>query len=468
MEVRRRIPHAHDDTDEETLVDRIKKVDTFEKLPRECVNRTSSGGGGTKRQFILSLASILTFGVIIVLIFAELSQFRSPDVVFNYSVDSSVEGDLPVNIDMTIAMRYVSMDVLDLNGNLISSGSRVKAINCKFGLPSRWSKKFKLKRESMNHLRRQYHSLHQYFWLSHMNSEEFALDTMHRFRENEVPEVEADACRFVGTFKVRKSPGNLHVTTGKALGLNSNVHIHIAPLDPSSRRNFSHRIHHLSFGTPLESYIHPLDAEEVISDDPALMYQYFIEVVPTTFRTRMEEIDTYQYAVTEQARSINHKNQSHGVPGVFFRYDVFPVRVEVDVSGGGSSSVARLLVRLSAIIGGVFATGNLLCLLLRASVCFCLEVRNRLKLATVTPGLSASAPLIPDSDDWELAAIANLSHTWLPYPTRVHRPCQSSQPSLVAFVWSFQKRHQKTVLRTNPALKLGSSVNPCGGDVSGD
>lgn len=87
------------------------------------------------------------------------------------------------------------------------------------------------------------------------------------------------------------------------------------------------------------------------------------------------------------------------MPGVFFRYDVFPVRVEVDVSGGSGASVVRLLVRLSAIIGGVFATGSLLCLLLRSSVSFCRMLRNRLMPATVTPGLSASAPLITDSDD---------------------------------------------------------------------
>lgn len=31
------------------------------------------------------------------------------------------------------------------------------------------------------------------------------------------------------------------------------------------------------------------------------MYQYFIEVVPTTFTTRLRTINTYQYAVTEQA-----------------------------------------------------------------------------------------------------------------------------------------------------------------------
>ncbi|VDM26396.1 unnamed protein product [Hydatigera taeniaeformis] len=206
------------------------------------------------------------------------------------------------------------MDVLDLNGNLISSSSQIKATNCKFELPPKWDKRFKLKREQMKNLREQYHSLHQYFWLSHMDSEKFDLGPLHYFREVEALEAKADACRFIGTFKARKSPGNLHITTGRALGLNSNVHIHIAPLDPNGRRNFSHRIHHLSFGTPLENYIHPLDAEEVISDDPALMYQYFIEVVPTTFRTRLEEIDTYQYAVTEQVCTLLQRSISCDTP----------------------------------------------------------------------------------------------------------------------------------------------------------
>ncbi|KAM7541542.1 hypothetical protein Aperf_G00000046930 [Anoplocephala perfoliata] len=394
MEVRRRTVYTEEKHVKETLAERIKKIDTFEKLPQECVNYTSSGGG----------ASVITFVVIFILVVAEINQFVNPEVSFHYSVDDLIEGELPINIDMTIAMKCseVSMDVVDLTGNLLGSSSQVSVINSKFKLSPDRKHRFDVKREQLNFFREQHHSLHQYFWLSQTDSEEFNLQPINHFREDEVPEDKADACRFVGTFIARKSPGNLHITTGKALGLNSNVHIHLAPLNSNGIKNFSHRIHHLSFGTPLPNYIHPLDAEEVISDDAALMYQYFIEVVPTIFRTSMKEIKTYQYAVTEQARSINHRNQSHGVPGVFFRYDVFPVRVEVDalVGGGGSGSIVRLLVRLSAIVGGVFATGGLTCLLLRAAIAFCLSIREGLAHRPATPGLEASAPLIPESDDF--------------------------------------------------------------------
>ena len=111
----------------------------------------------------------------------------------------------------------------------------------------------------MNVLRQEYYTLYQYFWQSQTSSDEFDLHPIQHFREYEVSETNADACRFVGTFMARKSPGNLHVTTGKqvshyfllfkninilfealiflcfysfrALGVESNVHIHLAPLN---------------------------------------------------------------------------------------------------------------------------------------------------------------------------------------------------------------------------------------------
>ncbi len=52
-------------------------------------------------------------------------------------------------------------------------------------------------------------------------------------------------------------------------------------------------------------------------------YQYFIEVVPTDIQsvsgfTR----STYQYSVKDQFRPIDHELESHGTPGIYFKYDV--------------------------------------------------------------------------------------------------------------------------------------------------
>ena len=50
MEVRRRIPYSYEENNKETFTERLKKVDTFEKLPQECINYTSSGGGGISKN----------------------------------------------------------------------------------------------------------------------------------------------------------------------------------------------------------------------------------------------------------------------------------------------------------------------------------------------------------------------------------------------------------------------------------
>lgn len=56
-----------------------------------------------------------------------------------------------------------------------------------------------------------------------------------------------------------------------------------------------------------------------------------------------------------QARPISHSSGSHGVPGIYFKYDMSFVKVKVTVE---KHSVWRFLVRLCGIIGGVFATSG--------------------------------------------------------------------------------------------------------------
>lgn len=61
-----------------------------------------------------------------------------------------------------------------------------------------------------------------------------------------------------------------------------------------------------------------------------MLYQYFIDVVPTTVSTmHLSQFSTYQYSVKELSRPINHSKGSHGMPGIFFKYDVSALRVMV-------------------------------------------------------------------------------------------------------------------------------------------
>ena len=52
-------------------------------------------------------------------------------------------------------------------------------------------------------------------------------------------------------------------------------------------------------------------------------------------------------------RYINHHEGSHGQPGIYFKYDVSPIKVKVDYE---TKSIIELIVPLIGIIGGIFST----------------------------------------------------------------------------------------------------------------
>ena len=89
-------------------------------------------------------------------------------------------------------------------------------------------------------------------------------------------------------------------------------------------------------------------------------YQYFVQVVPTDIQTLSGVYPTYQYSVKEQGREIDHGTNSHGVPSIFFKYDMSALKVIVRQD---REPVAHFLVRLCAGVGGLvnkhlFATEN--------------------------------------------------------------------------------------------------------------
>lgn len=112
------------------------------------------------------------------------------------------------------------------------------------------------------------------------------------------------------------------------------------------------------------------------------MFQYFITIVPTKLNTYKFSAETHQYSVTEQVslsfvcvfveyvmyqygqcvcipptvlqdRVINHAAGSHGVSGVFMKYDISSLMVKVTEQ---HMPLWQFLVRLCGIIGGIFST----------------------------------------------------------------------------------------------------------------
>lgn len=87
-----------------------------------------------------------------------------------------------------------------------------------------------------------------------------------------------------------------------------------------------------------------------------ILFQYFIEVVPTKVETFMTTTDTYQYSVKELSRPIDHDKGSHGMPGIFFKYDVSALKVTVTQE---RDNLGMFLARLCSVIGGIYVCSGI-------------------------------------------------------------------------------------------------------------
>jgi Endoplasmic reticulum vesicle transporter. len=86
-----------------------------------------------------------------------------------------------------------------------------------------------------------------------------------------------------------------------------------------------------------------------------MLFQYFVDVVPTEVNTFLSRINTYQYSVKDHERPVDHHKGSHGIPGIFFKYDMSALKVQVTQE---RDSPIQFLVRLCATIAGIYVTSG--------------------------------------------------------------------------------------------------------------
>ncbi|KAL2145956.1 hypothetical protein VTI28DRAFT_5830 [Corynascus sepedonium] len=212
-----------------------------------------------------------------------------------------------------------------------------------------------------------------------------------------------EGCRIEGGLRVNKVVGNFHIAPGRSFS-NGNLHIHELNEYWNSpvKHTFTHTIHHLRFGPQLPEslteklgpnkkmpwtnhHVNPLDDTTQQTDDVNYNYMYFLKIVPTSylplgwektwtgFRERHAaelgafgtsadgSIETHQYSVTSHKRSLaggtdadeGHKERQHargGIPGVFFSYDISPMKVINREEK--AKSFLGFLAGLCAIVGG--------------------------------------------------------------------------------------------------------------------
>ncbi|XP_042352691.1 endoplasmic reticulum-Golgi intermediate compartment protein 2-like [Plectropomus leopardus] len=318
----------------------VKELDAFPKVPESYVESTASGG----------TVSLIAFTLMAALAFLEFFVYRDTWMKYEYEVDKDFSSKLRINVDMTVAMRcqYIGADVLDLAENMVASdGLQYEPVNFELSPEQRlWHMTLLHIQERL----RVEHALQDVLFKAAIKGAPPALP------QSEGSPTTLNACRIHGHLYVNKVAGNFHVTVGKSIP-HPRGHAHLAALVSHDSYNFSHRIDHLSFGEVIPGIISPLDGTEKISAESNHMFQYFITIVPTKLNTYKVSAETHQYSVTERERVINHAAGSHGVSGIFMKYDISSLMVKVTEQ---HMPLWQFLVRLCGIIGGIFSTTGML------------------------------------------------------------------------------------------------------------
>ncbi|XP_030752770.1 endoplasmic reticulum-Golgi intermediate compartment protein 2 [Sitophilus oryzae] len=324
-------------------LNKVKKLDIFLKV--EDPYKLTSSVGGT--------FSIISFMIIGFLIYSEISFYFNSKFIFKYSPDVDLEEKLKLNVDLTVAMpcQNIGADILDsTDQNAMKFGELIEE-DTWFELSHEQRIHFENKRHFNSYLREEYHAIKDLMWKSSFSTYFGDLPT-----RNDFPNRPYDACRIHGNLVLNKVAGNFHIIAGKSLNLVKG-HIHISAFISDRDYNFTHRINRFSFGDPSPGIVHPLEGDELILNNGMTVVNYFVEVVPTTVKTFLNSISTYQYSVKELTRPINHDKGSHGMPGIFFKYDMSALRVTVSQE---RDNLGMFLVRLCSIIGGVYVCSGIL------------------------------------------------------------------------------------------------------------
>ncbi|KAI3366688.1 hypothetical protein L3Q82_009361 [Scortum barcoo] len=328
----------------------VKELDAFPKVSESYVETSASGG----------TVSLIAFSAMALLAVLEFFVYRDTWMKYEYEVDKDFSSKLRINIDITVAMKcqHVGADILDLAETMITSnGLQYEPVIFELTPQQRlWQKTLILIQSRL----REEHALQEVLYKTLLKGGPTALPP----REDAsmepaqcLQDTRPCLCQ-QGGGKPAHHCGKVRIYMNFQKGADRPIHhpqghAHIAAFVSHETYNFSHRIDHLSFGEEIPGIINPLDGTEKITYNNNQMFQYFITVVPTRLNTYKISADTHQFSVTERERVINHAAGSHGVSGIFVKYDTSSLMVTVSEQ---HMPLWQFLVRLCGIIGGIFST----------------------------------------------------------------------------------------------------------------
>ncbi|KAG7700104.1 hypothetical protein KL930_000791 [Ogataea haglerorum] len=291
----------------------ILRFDAFSKTVDDARIKTTSGG-------ILTLVCILTTLLLLVNEYADYSRVVTrPELV----VDRDRNKKLEINLDISfqnMPCDLLTLDIMDQSGDM------------QLDLLSSGFSKIRLDRQG-NEIGQEDMRVNQEFALtssdpSYCGSCYGAAD---QSRNDELPQDQKVCCNSCESVKQASMNFN-------------EKHVHDLSLydKHSSKFNFDHTINHFSFGLDDHSVAdyrttHPLDATAHRDGQKYHVYSYFLKVVNTRYEfLDGRKVETNQFSATQHdrpfrgGRDADHPNTIHaqgGLPGVFFHFEISPLKI---------------------------------------------------------------------------------------------------------------------------------------------
>ncbi|KIL67798.1 hypothetical protein M378DRAFT_121901 [Amanita muscaria Koide BX008] len=209
---------------------------------------------------------------------------------------------------------------------------------------------------------------------------------------DKLKEQASEGCNMSGRLRVNKVIGNINFSPGRSFRSSYELVPYLR--DDGNRHDFTHTIHHFAFegdddhdyrksqaGKAMKNKLgltaNPLDDRTGTTNKASYMFQFFLKVVSTKFKTLDgKEIKTHQYSTTHFERDLHEgahgdspggtqvQHGVAGVPGVFFNFEISPILV---VHSETRQSFAHFLTSTCAIVGGVLTVASLIDSLLFAT-----------------------------------------------------------------------------------------------------
>ena len=406
-ELRRRkvVPHdlgpVSDGSD--SVLRSLPKLDLFPKIEKEYQLQSSQGGA----------VSLLSYFFMFILFLSEFRSYAKTNITEHLKVDNEAEGRLKINLNITFPKLscadadLVAMDVagehqlgishtihkhrLDSDGKSIGEKfqSRLKTKHDttpeKKALPKDYCGSCYGAGEQAKSCCNTCDSVKQAYASKGWDVSGVIVTAEQCSREKDDPAasaIQGEGCNVEGFLAVNKVAGNIHFALGKSRSVNGRL---IHQFSPSQLNHFdtSHKINELSFGESFPGQSNVLDNKvNIINPEKSLtgVFQYYIKVIPTRYTKSngYTVLKSNQYSYTEkfvgvgeghpqheEAKKEHQPHQGNGhmhpsiiraLPGVFFIYDLSPFVV---LKTEESSSFLHFLVRLCAVLGGVFSLSTM-------------------------------------------------------------------------------------------------------------